>query len=256
MKKLFAVALAAILLLAACGGGDDDGGDDTAAATPAAEETEHEAHMEFCESIVGAETAVLAAANGGDPAAAEDLLATAEGSVPPELEEQMGVVATTVREALETRDDRAFESEEFSQNEEEIDQWVADNCGYESVEVSAVDYAFEGVPETLPAGTTTFVFSNEGQELHEMLMLRLKDPSESIDDLLKLGEKEAQKHIDFISASFGPPGTTDIESKELTAGKYALVCFVPVGSTSEKAARKAQGPPHAVRGMTLEFTVE
>lgn len=255
---MLTIGLAAALLLttAACGG-DDGGGDDEAAApTEAAEESEHDEHMEFCESVVRAETAVFAASSGGDPAAVETELATAEETVPPELEAQLGVVGDTVREALETRNDRLFEGEEFASNEEEIDQWVVDNCGFENVEVTAVDYAFEGVPETLPTGFASFTFSNEGKELHEMIMVRFKDPSESVKDLIELSEKEAQEHIEFLGASFGPPGTRDAESKELTPGKYALVCFVPVGSTSEKAARKAQGPPHVARGMSVEFTVE
>jgi hypothetical protein len=92
--------------------------------------------------------------------------------------------------------------------------------------------------------------------MHEMLMVRYKDPSTTIENLVKLSDKEARKAIDFLGASFGPPGATDTESKELTPGKYALVCFVPVGSTSEKAARTADGPPHVAKGMSAEFTVE
>lgn len=249
------VAFAAALLLfaGACGGGDGDTED--AAATPAAEE-DHADHTAFCEDVIAAETAVLQASAGGDPSGVEGLLAAAEESAPPELESQVSVVLATVREALEKQDDSAFEDEEFSENEEEVDQWVADNCGYERVDVTAVDYAFEGVPATLPAGTTTFVFSNEGEEMHEMLMVRFKDPKTTIEDLMELSDKEAQSKLDFLGASFGPPGTTDVESKELAPGKYALLCFVPVGSTSEKAARKADGPPHVARGMSAEFTVE
>lgn len=256
LKILRVGALCVVVLLtaSACGGGDDGG--DAAAPTAAGEETHSESHEEFCTAVVSAETQVLAAASGGDPSGVEDLLATVEDTTPPELEEQVGVVTATVREALEARDDRAFESEEFSQNEEEVDVWVADNCGYERVDVAAVDYAFEGVPETIAPGTVTFEFSNEGNEMHEMLMVRYKDPSTTIEDLMKLSDQEAQKAIDFLGASFGPPGTTDVENKELTPGKYALLCFVPVGSTSEKAARKADGPPHVARGMSAEFTVE
>lgn len=256
MKIVRVVALCAAVLLTAAACGGDDGDDSAAAPSAAAEETAAESNEAFCEAVVAAETQVLAASSGGDPSGIEELLATAEDTVPPELEEQMGVVAATVREALETRDDRAFESEEFSQNEEEVDQWVADNCGFEQIDVTAVDYAFQGVPETIPAGTVMFAFSNEGKEMHEMLTVRYKDPSTTIEDLMKLSDKEAQKAIDFLGASFGPPGASDVEGKELTPGKYALLCFVPVGSTSEKAARKADGPPHVARGMFAEFTVE
>lgn len=253
--RVIALAAALLLIAAACGG-DDGGDDDAAAPSAAAEETTHESHAEFCDAVVETETAVLAASSGGDPGPVEELLETTEASVPPELEEQMTVVGDAVREALEKQDDRPFGSEAFQRNEEEIDLWVADNCGFDVIDVAAVDYAFEGVPETIPAGTVTFAFSNEGQEVHEMLMVRYKDPSTTIEDLMKLSDKEAQKAIDFLGASFGPPGATDTESKELTPGKYALVCFVPVGSTSEKAARKADGPPHVARGMSAEFTVE
>lgn len=253
------VALAAALLMtaAACGGDDAD---DSAGATSPAEETTAEDtssgdNAAFCESVVAAETAVLAAASGG-PSAVEDLVAAAVENAPAELEEQMGVVADTVRQAMETRDDSLFEEEEFAKSEEEVDQWVADNCGYERVDVAAVDYAFEGVPETLSAGTVTFAFSNEGEEMHEMLLLRFKDPKTTVEDLMKLSQKQAQSKVDFLGASFGPPGASDIESREMTPGKYVMVCFVPVGSTSEKAARKADGPPHVAKGMSAEFTVE
>lgn len=257
MKKLRLVALAVALLLVAAACGGDDAADEPDTGAAAGETEEHpESHETFCTSVVQAETAVLAASSGGDPSGVEDLLATVEESTPAELETQVGVVIDTVREALEARDDSAFRSEEFSQSDEEVDQWVSDNCGFERVAVSAVDYAFEGVPETLPAGIVTFDFSNEGEEVHEMLMVRYKDASTTIEDLMKLSDKEAQAKIDFLGASFGPPGATDTESKELTPGKYALVCFVPVGSTSPKAARKADGPPHVAKGMSVEFTVE
>ena len=251
--RVVALATALVMLAAACGG--DDG--DEPGTGSAAEETAAESNDAFCESVVAAETAVLAASGGGDPSGVEDLVATVEETAPAELEEQVTVVVAAVREVLETRDDSAFGTGEFARNEEEIDQWVADNCAFDAeVDVTAVDYAFEGVPETLPAGIVTFNFSNEGAEIHEMLMVRYKDPSTTIEDLMKLSDKEADKVIDFLGASFGPPGATDSESKELTPGKYALVCFVPVGSTSEKAAAKADGPPHVARGMSAEFTVE
>lgn len=251
--RLLALCMAVLLTAAACGGED---GDDTAAATPGAEETTAQSNDVFCESVVAAETQVLAASSGGDPSGIEDLLVTVEENTPPELEEQMAVVAATVREALEAQDDRPFQSEEFSRREEEVDLWVADNCGYERVDVTAVDYAFEGVPETLPAGITTFAFSNEGEELHEMIMVRYKDPSLTLDELLEVSDPMGEDLVDFLGASFGPPGASDTESKELTPGKYALLCFVPVGSTSPKAARNADGPPHLKRGMSAEFTVE
>ena len=253
--RVLALALAVMLFAAACGGSDDDEGTDAGADTQASADP-HAQHAEFCETVVEAETAVLAAAEGGDPASVEDLLVQTEETAPEELQEQIGVVVGVVREALAEQDDRAFEDEEFGRNEEEVDQWVASNCGFETVAITAVDYAFEGVPETLPAGYTSFAFTNGGKEMHEMIMVRFKDESLGIKDLMKLSDKEAEEKLEFLGASFGPPGASDTETRELAAGKYALLCFVPVGSTSEKAARKADGPPHVARGMSAEFTVE
>lgn len=254
--RVLALCLALSMLFAACGGGGEDESSDAAAPSAEPEPTEVASNEEFCDSVIGAEAAVLSASSGGDPGDLEGLLATVEETAPAELTDQVGVVVSTVREALDARDDSAFESKEFSDNEEAVDQWVADNCGYEAVHVSAVDYAFEGVPEALPAGPVTFHFSNDGEEMHEMLTVRYKDPSLTVKDLMELSDKEAQSKIDFLGASFGPPGTQDSESRDLAPGKYALLCFVSVGSTSPKAARNADGPPHVARGMWAEFTVE
>lgn len=256
ITRLVALAVALLLIASACGGDNGDDGGDAGDAGASATETAAESNEEFCTSVVAAETAVLAAASGGDAGDVEDLLTTVEETTPADLEEQVNAVVATVRDALETQDDAAFRTEEFSRNDEEVDQWVADNCGFESVDVIAVDYEFQGVPDTLPSGFTTFAFSNEGEEVHEMLMVRYKDESLTIEDLQGLSDEEAQEKIDFLGASFGPPGTKDVESKELTPGKYALLCFVPVGSTSPEAAQKADGPPHVAKGMAVEFTVE
>lgn len=255
--RVLALALAVMLFAAACGGSDDegDGGTDAASESQAPADP-HAEHEEFCQTVVEAETAVLAAAEGGDPAPVEDLLVQTEETAPEELQEQIAVVTATVRDALAEQNDRAFEDEEFGRNEEEVDQWVATNCGFETLAVTAVDYAFEGVPATLPAGNVSFAFTNAGKEMHEMIMVRFRDESLGIQDLMKLSDKEAQEKLEFLGASFGPPGASDTETRTLEPGKYALLCFVPVGSTSEKAARKADGPPHVARGMSAEFTVE
>jgi len=45
--------------------------------------------------------------------------------------------------------------------------------GAQRIEVTAVDYAFEGVPKTLEAGEVTFVLTNEGKVRHELHFGRL-----------------------------------------------------------------------------------
>jgi hypothetical protein len=255
ISRVLALALALMLLVAACGGGDD-GEDDTGAAPSDAAADAHAEHEAFCETVVDAETAVVAVASGGDPSAVEGLITEVEETAPAELEEPVQTVVTTVREALENQDDTAFEAPAFSEADEEIDQWVVANCGFETYEISAVEYEFQGVPETIPAGKATLVFNNDGKEIHEMIMVRYKDDTLTIDDLMEMSDKEAEAKLEFLGAAFGPPGTVDAGTRDFAPGKYALVCFVPVGATSEKAARSSEGPPHVARGMSAEFTVE
>src|SRR5688500_10650019 len=57
------------------------------------------------------------------------------------------------------------------------------------IEVSAVEYAFVGVPETVPAGTT-FRLRNDGQEVHEFALVRRNEGTEqSVEELLAMGDE-------------------------------------------------------------------
>lgn len=252
LVRIVALAATVMLLAGACGGEATD----DQAQQPGADETALVSNDTFCDAYVGVEAGVFAASAGGDPGDLEQTVATAEENAPEDLSEQVDVVVSGVRKALEDEDDSAFQSDEFGDADEELDQWVAGNCGFESVDITAVDYAFEGVPDTLEAGTHTLNFTNGGEEMHEMLLIRYKDDETTIEDLMKMSDKDAEKKIDFLGASWGPPGMEDSETKEFTPGKYAILCFVPVGATDEDAAEKAKGPPHVAKGMSAEFTVE
>jgi len=198
-----APVLAVGLVFAGCGGNGEGEPQTTAQETAAGVNTEV-----FCESVAAAETAVLAASSGGEPPEnLSELVTSVEENAPENLSQEVATVVAGVREVMETGIDEAFRTDGFTDSDEAIDQWVADSCGFETVEIAAVDYAFEGVPETLPAGITTFRFTNEGEEVHEMLMVRYKDENLSVEDLMEMSDKEAQKKIAFIGASFGPPGS-------------------------------------------------
>jgi len=42
---------------------------------------------------------------------------------------------------------------------------------------------------------------------------------------------------------------------DLTPGSYVALCLIPTGLADENSAPAADAPPHAVHGMTAEFTV-
>ena len=141
---------------------------------------------------------------------------------------------------------------------EEADATTTTAAAGASTQVTAVDYAFEGVPETLPAGSHTFDFTNEGEEPHELVLFRIVDETESMEEILQLGEEEGQSHVEEAGGTFAEAGADAEEplEAELEAGKYAMVCFVPVGTTGPDEADAGDGPPHFMEGMVAEFTVE
>jgi plastocyanin len=142
----------------------------------------------------------------------------------------------------------------------------------DTVEVTGVEYAYEGLPDTVEAGTT-FSFTNEGEELHEMVAFLIPDEEDrSIDELVQLEDEElgevfgGEPMPEFVlMAEPGDDGTMvfppDGEATVTEPGRYGVVCFIPVGMTEmpegeQEGPPEGDGPPHAFEGMTGEFTVE
>ena len=250
--RLFAVALALALIATACGGDDDD----TDASDTPEDETTTEASVDataFCEAIVEAESQVIAASQGssdGDPIAA---LEEAQTTAPDELTEQIATLVEGSTTALEEKDQSFFQDPEFRTADEEVDQYVLDNCDVERVDVTAAEYSFTGIPSSVPSGLVGFNLTNEGEEIHQLILARLNDPSQTVEELLQLPEKEAEKAITNVGDMFALSGQSDVQTFELEPGTYGVVCFIPVGSTAEA---EGDGPPHALQGMFAQFTVE
>lgn len=124
-----------------------------------------------------------------------------------------------------------------------------------TIAVQADDYEFIGIPEELPAGETTFTLDNVGEEFHELVLFKL-NTDKSVQEILELPEKQAEKLVQPVGGTFAKPGEQAKKpvTGELEPGRYAALCFVSVGTTPEN--KKAQGPPHFTKGMVAEFTVE
>jgi hypothetical protein len=123
------------------------------------------------------------------------------------------------------------------------------DCGYEAVDVTAVDYFFEDVPASVPAGTVSIALANEGDEQHEMILFRRADgETRPVNELLELPDAEAEEALAFTAAIVVEPGQTGYGNADLEAGGYVGICFLPVGGGEE-------GPPHFTEGMVTEFEV-
>ncbi len=200
----------------------------------------------------------IAAAVEAHNAALEPLLAEAAATAPAAIASDVETVVALIRSSLASGDDLASNAT-YRAADERVDVFIADSCGYATFNVSAVEYAFEGLPSSMRAGRATFEFTNDGAEIHEMVVFRINDDvTETVDELLELPEEEALAKVEFAGSTFGAQGETDVETLELRAGRYVALCFVPVGTTeveSPDGNAEPLGPPHFTEGMQATFNV-
>ncbi len=243
--------------VAACG--DDD--DDTAAVDAPAGDGEQAAgggDDAFCAALVEFNAAIpevdLEDATADEAMAAhaqlEPLWAPIRDGAPEDVRAEVDQLDPSI-EGLAEGDAEAFNADETFETYQVMVGKAIPSCDFETVSVTAVDYAFEGVPETLPAGTLAFEFENASdEEEHEMVVFKKNDPSQSTEELFELPEEEAMAAITFAGFAFASPG--DSSSSLISfdePGDYTMVCFIPVGGGEE-------GPPHFTQGMVAEFTVQ
>ena len=116
-------------------------------------------------------------------------------------------------------------------------------AGPSKVQVQSEEYKFGGVPGTLPAGETTFVLENVGEEPHEFGLVRIKT---DVEELIQMPPSESEKLISDVGGTFAKPGEESSFQADLAAGSYGYACFVET----------KDGEPHALLGMYGGFTVE
>jgi hypothetical protein len=132
-----------------------------------------------------------------------------------------------------------------------------------AITVIAKDYHFEGLPTTVPVGTT-LTLQNQGTEFHELIVVRRNDGvTKTWDELLQMPNDEAFQYVTFVGGPdplIAAPGETAAGSIVIAqTGDYFAVCFVPQGSVpgpspAPGASVPPQGQPHFMLGMRQEFT--
>ena len=140
------------------------------------------------------------------------------------------------------------------------------------VEVSAVDYGFEDLPEEVEAGTRLTLTNTSEVELHELVAARLPDGEDrDLEELVHLSQDELMGLIGqpatVLLAAPGGDVIPAVGDGTLTEpGRYLLLCFIPTGVDPAEylAAAEASGgappqvdggPPHLAHGMYAELTV-
>jgi hypothetical protein len=142
-----------------------------------------------------------------------------------------------------------------------------------TVEVTAVDFAFEGLPAELQAGTSITLRNTSANELHELVALRLPDDElRSTEELLALppAELEALFSAPPALAVVAPPGEGSFvalgDGTLTEPGRYVVICFIPTGADPQAyldalEANPGQPPqldggaPHHSAGMYADLVV-
>ena len=143
----------------------------------------------------------------------------------------------------------------------------------QAYEVVATDYAFDGLPDELAAGSSLTLANESSVELHEVVAIRLpEDESRSAEELVSLPMPELMAFTAGLSGVIVAPPDADgfvVEGTgELTEpGRYLLLCAIPTGvdpaeylaaaeaSAGGPPAIEGAGPPHFVHGMYDEVVV-
>jgi len=139
--------------------------------------------------------------------------------------------------------------------------------------IRLVDFDFEDVPESVPAGTKLEVVNESEGELHELVAFRLADDEQRpLSELLALPQAEAMAILgEPATVLLQAPGGETIpavgDGTLAEPGRYVLMCAIPTGVDPavylEAAAASQGGPPqveggapHFAHGMVAELTVD
>lgn len=258
--RALAAATTLALLVGACGDDDDTeagaGDETTTTAAPTEAEPVGGEVAEYCSAA-----AELDEQEG--PPTAEQMTHLKEVR-PDEIGEEVDFVADAIIGA-DGDFGKVFGDPEVERRLGVIEEYESENCGGEDagedgeeeaateplvgadvVPVSAVDFAFEGIPAELTAGPTSFEFTNDGESSHEMFIVRLGE-GVVLDELLASDEEPTDEQAQDIGGTFSEPGgeTTYVNAERLEPGTYAVLCFVPGPG----------GKPHHELGMKTTFQV-
>lgn len=183
----------------------------------------------------------------------EPPLKAVEQSVPPAVQQDIATIARQARYAVATNDEAPLDIPEFATATNRLRTFLISECGFEQVRVTALDYRFEGIPPTLPAGTVAFTLADQGAEPHQLGVYRINEGvPQPFQELVVLPQEQRDVVLTEAEVISTSPGDAATEFMNLIPGRYGAACLVSQGSTSTV---DGTGPPHAALGMIVEFTV-
>jgi plastocyanin len=123
-----------------------------------------------------------------------------------------------------------------------------------TIEVTGKDYAFEGLPTEVAAGTQLTFKNVATDEEHLLVEVRKNDDAtRELEDLLKNGTSEEQQsmtsQVGELEAAPGQSASGTITLDK--PGEYLALCPIPVGYMAGPAS---DAMPHFIKGMYQYFT--
>lgn len=243
------LGLALAFSAAACGSSGSSSG---ASATKSSADTTGT----FCDTYLKIDH-VAGAANTDSPEGAKKLgtaitpdVQTLQSNTPDALTKPVAVLAKGVAAAAGGKS-AALQSDGFQQASNQTEAWMHANCNYQNIDVTGVDYKYNGLPATVKAGKTSLAFKNATsmKEMHMALVVKpKKGVTQTLDQLLALPQDQVESKVDVVASPVSPPGKTSGALLDLTPGTYFVLCPLPVGG-------KNDGAPHFTKGMSATFTV-
>lgn len=251
-RRTLGVAACLALLVASCG--DDDTGVAAPSTTSTTTTTVAAADVTaYCEL-----SASIDAQDG--PPTAEQLQHMKELR-PDEIGDEIDAVADALI-AADGDFGKIFGDADLAAAVDRINSFEVDNCGKtpddsgptdeqiaeptpgaEVVEITAVDFQFQGVPEQVPAGPVSIGLTNAGESAHEMTVVWLA-PDADLDALLASDAEPSPDVAREIGSTHASPGEGPFYvNADLEPGRYAVLCFVP----------GPNGQPHFMLGMKATF---
>ena len=241
-RRLTAAALTITLAgvaLGACGDDDEASADTTEAGDLAAGGT---LGTTACDAYADAAAAMV-----GDPAAFGGAVEALAAALPDDLADSGDAL-----DAAAAAGEEALGSPEFTAAWAEVGGAVYDGCEADArLDVTGIDFGFEGLPATVDAGRAAIRFTNAttSGEMHELVLMRRNDgTTESVEELMALGDGAMDKLTMTGVAFADAAGTESVLLTDLEPGGYIAICMIPVGGGET-------GDPHAAHGMVAELEV-
>jgi hypothetical protein len=218
----------------------------------------------FCNAALAVDRAL--AALGDEPkATAVDRVRSAltplEATAPPELTSDVAALVGAIGAALDDGDNPTTEPT-FAEDVAAVNAYRFASCGYQTADVTLLEYEFTGLPKTFQPGVVALRVTNTGTEVHELALARLRT-TERFRKSLGRDEDDQRSKLRYVAQTLVEPDETDYLFVTVKAGRYGAACHIPIGtqsvddlgSESEHGGHGDEAAPHWEEGMLSTFRV-